>query len=145
MLVKAADGDESKWPDVAPSVFWAEQVTIQKSTGYLPYFIAHGVEPLFPFDLAEATYLAPKIDEIVSTEDLIAKRAKMLQKRPQDLSCIREQVLKARWAAIKQLEKNMKNRIHDFDFKPGALVLVRNSKFDKTLSDKPSHSTSGPW
>jgi hypothetical protein len=54
VLIKAANGDESRWPDVAPSVFWAERVTIQKSTGYSPFYMVHGVEPLLPFDLAEA-------------------------------------------------------------------------------------------
>ena len=103
-IIKAADGDISKWPDVAPSVFWAERVTIQKSTGYSPYYLAHGVEPLLPFDLAEATYLAPKLDSLMKTEDLIAQHAIMLQKRPQDLLRIKSQVLKSRWEAVRQLE-----------------------------------------
>ena len=81
-LIKAADGNESRcqWPDVAPSVFWAEQVTIQKSTRYSLFYMAHGVEPLLLFNLAETTYLAPKMDSLMTTEDLIAERAKMLQK-----------------------------------------------------------------
>ena len=143
-LIKAADGDESRWPDMAPSVFWAERVTIQKATGYSPFYLAHGVEPLLPFDLAEATYLAPKIDSLMSTEDLIAHRAKMLQKRPQDLLRIREQVFKARWESVKQLEKTASHKIQDFDFEPGSLVIVRNSKFDKTLSDKTKPRYFGP-
>jgi transposase InsO family protein len=143
-IVKAADGDESKWVDVAPSVFWAERVSIQKSTGYSPFYIAHGVEPLLPFDLAEATYLAPKMDSIISTEDLIAQRAKMLQKRPQDLERVKEMVLKARWESVRQLEKSMKDKIHDFNFKPGQLVLVRNSKNDKSLTDKTKPRYLGP-
>ena len=143
-LLKAADGDVSRWPDVAAAVFWAERVTIQKSTGYSPYYLAHGVEPLFPFDLAEATYLAPKLDNLQTTGDLIAKRAIMLQKRPQDLARVRQQVLKARWEAVKQLEKDFKNKIIDYNFPPGTLVLVRNSKFDKILSDKTKPRYFGP-
>ena len=143
-LLKAAEGDASKWPDVAPSVFWAERVTIQKSTGYSPFYLAHGVEPLLPFDLAEATYLAPEMDKLLSTEDLISQRAIMLQKRPQDLKRVREQVLKARWDSVKQLEKSVKNQIQDYDFKPGSLVIVRNSKFDKILSDKTKPRYFGP-
>ena len=129
---------------MAASVFWAEWVTIQKSTGYSPFYLAHGVEPLLPFDLAEATYLAPKLDSLMSTEELIAQRAIMLQKRPEDLLRVRECVLKARWESVKQLEKTMKNKIHDYDFKPGSLVVVRNSKFDKTLSDKTKPRYFGP-
>ena len=143
-LIKATDGDISKWPDVAPSVFWAERVTIQKSTGYSPFYLAHGVEPLLPFDLAEATYLAPRMESIMTTEELIAQRAIMLQKRPQDLQRVREQVLKSRWEAVRQLEKTKKNTIVDFDFKPGSLVIVRNTKFDKTLSDKTKPRYFGP-
>jgi hypothetical protein len=75
-----------KWLDVTPSVFWAEQVSIQKSSGCSPFYIAHGVKPLLPFDLVEATYLAPKMDQIMKTKDLIAQQAKMLQKRTQDFS-----------------------------------------------------------
>ena len=143
-LLKAAEGDVSRWPDVAAAVFWAERVTIQKSSGYSPYYLAHGVEPLFPFDLAEATYLAPELENLQSTEDLIAKRAIMLQKRPQDLARVREQVLKVRWESVKQLEKGLKNKIIDFNFPPGTLVLVRNSKFDKILSDKTKPRYFGP-
>ena len=143
-LIKATDGDISKWPDVAPSVFWAERVTIQKSTGYSPFYLAHGVEPLLPFDLAEATYLAPRMESIMTSEELIVQRAIMLQKRPQDLQRVREQVLKSRWEAVRQLEKTKKNTIVDFDFKPGSLVIVRNTKFDKTLSDKTKPRYFGP-
>ena len=143
-LLKAAEGDSSRWPDVAPSVFWAERVTIQRSTGYSPYYLAHGVEPLFPFDLAEATYLAPDIKSLLSTEDLIAQHAIMLQKRNQELLRVCEEVVKARWKSVKQLEKTVKSNIQDFDFKPGSLVLVRNLKFDKILSDKTKSCYFGP-
>ena len=143
-IIKAADGDENKWPSVTPSVFWAERVTIQKATGYSPYFMAHGVEPLLPFDLAEATYLAPALDGIVSTEVLIAERAKMLMKRPKDLQRVRELVLKSRWQAVRQLEKDHAKNIRDYNFAPGALVIVKNSRFDKGLTNKTRPRYLGP-
>jgi len=118
---------------------------IQKSTEYLPYYLAHRVEPLLPFDLVEATYLALKMDAIISTKDLIAQRAKMLQKQPQDLLQVCEQVLKSRWEAVKQLEKSMKNKIHDFDHKPGLLVIVRNSQLTKPYQTRLNPTISAPW
>ena len=143
-LIKATDGDIGRWPDIAPSVFWAERVSIQKSTGYSPFYLAHGVEPLLPFDLAEATYLAPNMDCLMTTEDLIARRAIMLQKRPEDLHRVQEQVLKARWESVRQLEKTTKHSIKDYNFKPVSLVIVRNTKFDKTLADKTKPRYFGP-
>ena len=48
------------------------------------------------------------MESIMMTEDLIEQRAIMLQKRPQDLQQVREQVLKSWWEAVKQLEKMKK-------------------------------------
>lgn len=143
-LVKAADGDESKWPLMAPYVFWAERISIQKSTGYSPYYMAHGVEPLLPFDLAESTYLAPPMDDKISTEELVAIRAKMLQKRPEDLERVKIAVLKSRWKAVEETEKYFISGALNFDFKPGTLVLVRNSVVDKDLGSKTAPRYLGP-
>ena len=112
-LIKATDGDIGRWPDIAPSVFWAERVSIQKSTGYSLFYLEHGVEPLLLFDLAEAMYLAPNMDCLMTVEELIARRAILLQKRLEDLHRVREQVLKARWESVRQLERqrNIQSRI----------------------------------
>ncbi|TDL14357.1 hypothetical protein BD410DRAFT_696340, partial [Rickenella mellea] len=80
-LMKAAQGIENKWLSVAHSVFWAERVTTQRSTGLSPYEIAHGVEPILPFDLTEGTFLMPPLDAPMSTIDFIAMRARSLQKQ----------------------------------------------------------------
>ena len=61
-IIKSTLGGEFRWHTVAHSVFWAERVTVLRSTGLSPYFMVHGVEPLFPFDLAEATFLVPPPD-----------------------------------------------------------------------------------
>jgi hypothetical protein len=143
-LVKAAGSEENRWTTVAPSVFWAERISIQKSTGYSPYYLAHGLEPLLPFDLAEATYLAPAFTKPLPTSDLIALRAIQLQKRPQDLAKVKELVLKARYDSIRTFNEKYSNKIRDFDFSPGTLVLVRNSRYDNDVGRKTKPRYSGP-
>ncbi|KIJ07502.1 hypothetical protein PAXINDRAFT_33858, partial [Paxillus involutus ATCC 200175] len=132
-------GDVSSLHRSAHSVFWAEQVTIGKSTGLSPYFMVHGVELLFPFDLAEATYLVPLPDA-----DPFSTTARQLQKRQVDLDGIRSKVLKSRFASIKQFEETFKNRIKVYDFSPGSLVLVRNSRVEKELNQKTKPRYTGP-
>ena len=97
-IMKSAEGDEGKWYKFMHSVFWAERVTILKSCGMSPYFMVHGVEPLFPFDITEAMFLVslPDQDEFSST-DLIAWRAHQLQKRAKDIRDMEDKVLKALW------------------------------------------------
>ena len=90
--------------------------------------MVHGVKPLFPFDLAEATFLVPPPDtEPLSSSGLIAWRARQLQKRQEDLESICERVLKAQFESVKHFKAAFKNRIKDFDFRAGSLVLVRNT------------------
>ncbi|KDQ09751.1 hypothetical protein BOTBODRAFT_116724 [Botryobasidium botryosum FD-172 SS1] len=98
--------------------------------------MVHGIEPLFPFDLLEATFLAPPISSSLSTTDLISIRARQLQKRPADLEQIHARVWDARYKSARQFEEVFKNTIHDFDFKPGTLVLVHNSRLDNDLGRK---------
>lgn len=108
-LIKAGNGKESSWTAAAPS-----------------YFLAHGTEPLFPFDLFEATYLAPVLTEPISPTDLIAYRARQLQKRPEDLAEAKRRLLKARWESVRHFEEAHKN------------VMMTTSV------GKLSHGTSGP-
>jgi hypothetical protein len=58
-IMKVCDGEERKWLTATCAVFWAERITTHKAYGHSAYYIAHGVEPLLPFDLAEATYMVP--------------------------------------------------------------------------------------
>jgi len=113
-IVKACDGDISHWPEVTPHVFWADRVTVRRDLGFSPFYMAHGVHPILPFDVTEATFLIPKLDSPLSTEDLIAIRAQQLQKRPEDLERVKERVLKARYTSIAQFEKDHANLIVDY-------------------------------
>ena len=143
-IMKTCKGDESKWRQVLPLVFWAERVTIRRATGYSPYYMVHGVHPLLPFDILEASYLSPPQDFGISTEDLIALRASQLAKRPEDIEDMRDTVSESRRKNIEQFEKRHNSRITDFDFKPGALVLVRNSRIEESLNRKTKPRYIGP-
>ena len=90
-IVKSTLGGEIRWSVTAHSVFWAERITILKSTGLSPYFMVHGIKPLFPFDLSEATFLVPVPDtDDITTPILIAWRARQLQKHQEDIDTICE-------------------------------------------------------
>ena len=107
--------------------------------------MVHGTQPLLPFDVTEATYLSPPQDLGISTEELVAIRAKQLAKRPEDLADMQDKVTKFRQANIERFEATHRSRITDFDFQSGALVLVRNSRIEDTLSRKAKPRYSGPF
>jgi hypothetical protein len=143
-IVKACEGDVSKWPVVAPFAFWADRATTRKSTGHSPFYMAHGVEPVLPFDIALATFLVPNLANPLSTVELIATWIRQLQRREDDLAAIHTNVLKSRFESVRQFERQYESTIRDFDFRPGALVLVRNSSIETDLGRKAKPRYVGP-
>jgi hypothetical protein len=143
-VMKTCKGQESKWRQVLPLVLWAERITVRKATGYSPYYMAHGVHPLLPFDIVEATYLAPQQDFGISTEELVALRARQLAKRPEELAEMQRLVTDSRVKALRRFERQHMARIIDFNFEPGSLVLIRNSRVEESLNRKTKPRYYGP-
>ncbi|EIN07618.1 hypothetical protein PUNSTDRAFT_26530, partial [Punctularia strigosozonata HHB-11173 SS5] len=145
-IVKTAGDDTAHWYKYAHHIFWAEHITVQRATGHSPFYMAHGVEPVLPFDLEEATWLVnyPTGALPTATTDLLAIRARALQKREVDLERLRDQVFAARIASTSRSVIQNATKIIDYDFQPGALVLVRNSENEKNLSGKTNPRYLGP-
>jgi hypothetical protein len=143
-LFKAADGDQSKWHQVMHSVFWADRVTTRRRMGCSPYFAATGTHPLLPMDITEATYLLPPPEALLSTTDLIARRAIALQKRPEHLENLRSKVYEARLKAAQTFEKEHLTTLRDFNFERGNLVLIRHTEIEKSLNRKMRPRYLGP-
>jgi hypothetical protein len=106
--------------------------------------MVHGVHPILPFDIIQATFLGPVQDFGITTEELIASRAQLLEKRPEEIDNMKHNVEQVRIRYIQQFEKRHGSRIIDFDFKPGSLVLVRNSRIEESLNRKTKPRYVGP-
>ena len=106
--------------------------------------MAHGVEPLLPFDLAEGTFMTEALDAPLSTSELITTRARALLRRPDDLAQVHERVLKARLTSAAAFSAKYENTITDRVFDTGALVMVRNSRVHADLNRKTKPRYIGP-
>ncbi|KAL7277220.1 hypothetical protein ACG7TL_009070 [Trametes sanguinea] len=144
ILFKVASGDQRKWSQFAHYAFWAERVTVRKRMGCSPYFAVTGCHPVLPLDIAEATYLVPPPEGLLSTEDLIARRAIELQKRQDQLAQLNSRVFDARIKAAQKFERAHAATIRDYDFPPGSLVLMRHTQIEKSLNRKMHPRYTGP-
>jgi hypothetical protein len=106
--------------------------------------MAHGVEPLLPFDITLATFLVPDITQPLSTSELIATHACQLEMCEDDLAAICNNVYKSCLASICQFERQFANTITVHDFKPSDLVLMRNSGSESDLGRKTKPRYFGP-
>ena len=145
VLFKIANGVEAQWHRGFYSALWSERVTPTRTLGYSPYFAAHGVHPTLPFDIDEATYLIPPPDAVLSTEDLLAYRAKQLQRRLSDIEDLRQRVHQARRLNMHRFSEQHAKKIKNFNFTQGDLVLVRNTIVEKSLNRKMKPRYIGPY
>jgi hypothetical protein len=144
-LVKTCGDRIQDWPSKLPFCLWAQRITTKKQIGYSPYQMVYGNEPLFPFDLEESTFLAPNPSVPMDTNSLIALRARALEKRPEDIAQMRKEIWKIRRILAARYEEVNKHTIRDYDFKPGALVLVRNSAEESGMKNKYKARYLGPF
>ena len=107
--------------------------------------MVHGVEPVLLFDLMEATYLSPPQDSPLFSTELITLRAWQLQKRPEDLEEYQYRVTEARKRGLDKFIEENKNRIADYTFALGLLVLMQNSKVRMSLDGKMKPRYLGPY
>ena len=144
VMYKVVDGDAARWPQGFYPALWSERVTTTRTLGCSPYFAAHGIHPILPFDIDESTYLMPPPDTILSEEDLLARRATEFAKRLSDLDALRQRVHAARVSHMDRFSREHASKIHDYDFPTGSLVLVRNTRFEKSLNRKMRPRYLGP-
>ena len=95
-----------------------------------------GAHPLIPLDLVEATWLTEPPEGPLLTADLLRMHVKALAKHQQHAAEMRSQVdMDKRSRMLKYMEK-YKRVIHDFTFKWGDLVLIRNLAIKNHLDRK---------
>jgi len=135
-IVKVCTGNISKWLDIVAHTFWADRAMTCKSMGHMPFFMAHGVEPILPFDIMLATFLVPNLVPPLTTTDLLAACAQQLEQRRDDLTAILNNILCSRFLSVKQFKCMYANTIRDFNFEIGSLILVHNSSIETDLACK---------
>ncbi|THU86906.1 hypothetical protein K435DRAFT_921632, partial [Dendrothele bispora CBS 962.96] len=97
---------------------------------------AHGVEPILPFDITQATFLLPDITTRLSDAELLAIRARQLERREEDLELLHNRVLDSQYSSIRAFEKAHTKSIREYGCRASDLVLVLNKRIEKGISKK---------
>ena len=144
-LVKMCKGDINKWPRLVHHAFFADRITVRRQTGYSPYFLLYGTEPLLPFDLAEASFMSEAYHPGMTAEELLIARIQQLQKKPEDIKLAAKTLKDHRIRSKKLFEQRFHARLRQDSFEPGSLVLVRNSATEMELNRKTKPRYLGPY
>ncbi|CAD6973070.1 hypothetical protein A4X06_0g6736 [Tilletia controversa] len=95
-LLKASYDDRARTSDYLPSILWADRITSKRTTGFSPYELVYGMDPLLPMDVELKTFVAYDWDAIYTTSDLLATRARQLKRRTDDLETAKLRLQHAR-------------------------------------------------
>ena len=133
-LVRMCGSNISKWPSLLPAAIFADRITVRRATGFSPYYLLHGVHPLLPCDLAEATFMVPRLKESMTDVDLLIARIRQVAKMPEDLARAKDALQKSRFRSKEAFEKKFGRRMLRTSYQPGNLVLIRNNANEKTVS-----------
>lgn len=81
----------------------------------------------------------------MTTEKLLALQIRQLEKRPADIKQAAETLYKNRFKSKEQFERRFNARMVHSSYKPGTLVLVRNSAKEKSMDRKAFNRYNGPY
>lgn len=145
-IMKDCKGNIEEWPKRVHLAFFADRITTRRVTGFSPFYLLHGVEPVLPFDLTEATFMVTGYRYRMKTSDLLALRMRQLDKREDDLERAAAAIRRSRLVSKDRFEKRFAHRLRKKPLKKGDLVLVRNSKErDTDLPSKSAPRYFGPF
>ncbi len=144
-IIKTCEGQVNKWPDKVRPAFFADKVTTSRVTGFTPFYLLHGMDPVLPFDLMESTFLVTGFTSQIPTDQLIALRIRQLEKREQDIHDAAQQLAEARFKSKEQFERRYAKRLRRKSYEGGEMVLVRNSEVEKELDRKSKPRYLGPY
>jgi Integrase zinc binding domain len=134
-LSKLAEGPNGRsWVDCLAVVLWADRTTVRASTGMTPYEFEYGSHPVLPIELEYPTWSVLEWDTVTDESDLVAMRARALQRRDED---IEEAKLFLR--RMRERNKEYFDGRHVLRTEPigkGCLVLLFNRKTDIDMSSK---------
>lgn len=131
-LAKMTDGGLGNWVQNLAAVLWADRSTVKSTTGLSPYYVLCGSEPVLPIELEIPTWRILPWNEVHTTEELLAMRARQIQRRDEDLE-----------EAILHLQRRRMDGKEDFDdthqirvaeLEKGDLILLHDTKRDAVMS-----------
>ncbi|THU95262.1 hypothetical protein K435DRAFT_666806 [Dendrothele bispora CBS 962.96] len=67
------------WPYFLSAALFAIRVTTSRATGFSPYYLLYGINPVLSFNVSESTWQTLDWDKVKDTTDLLALRIRQLQ------------------------------------------------------------------
>jgi len=135
--------NNNKWVKNLLAVLWPDRIMTRVSTCFTPYKLVFGQDCVLPVELSTASWATINWKNMHSREDLLAKRARQLERRAEDLEEAKKNLRKARLQGKVYFDKNRRERCQEL--RVGDLVLLHNRVLDKQWSQELKNRWNGPY
>lgn len=144
-VYKLAGDAKGTWPQYLHAVLLATRITASRATGFSPYYLLYGQEPVFSFDAEEITWQTLDWSSVRTHQDLIEIRARQLTRRDEKLEEANDRLRETRRKAIDDLAKRHHFRFDFSDYEEGMWVWLRESQLDEVRGSKGEWTYAGPY
>lgn len=144
-ILKASGTNASDWPLYLHGALLAMRTTTSRMTGYTPYYLLYGQNPVFGFDVADRTWSALDWYAVKDTADLLALRLKQITRREVDIGRAMDRVNENRKKAVEAHERKYAGKIQKEMWPIGTLVLVHQTWLDNQHGHKGALRWAGPY
>jgi hypothetical protein len=144
-LSKMSDGGLGSWVDNLHAVLWADRSTVKSTTGLTPFYLQCGSEPVLPIELEIPTWRILPWQEVHTTEDLLAMRARQLQRRDEDMDEARDLLERMRKQGKEYFDSE--HSVADKEINKDDLVLLHDTQHenDRSTNRKLKYRWRGPF
>ena len=142
-LAKMTNGKWKNWDRHLHAVLWADRTTVRGPTGMAPYRLLYGFDPVLPIELDVPTWQILPWGRVQTTSDLLAVRARQLERRDEDLEEAELHLRRMRETSQEAWDRD--RRIRSEAIREEDVVLLHDTKLDKSHSDKLSFHWVGPY
>ena len=142
-LSKLTDGASRRWPSHFHAVVWADRTTTKATTNQAPHRIVYGQDAVLPIELDFPTWHILDWESVRSTGDLLALRARQLERRNEDLDEASLRLRRLREENKDLFDSSHQIRLRSLDI--GDLVLAHDTKLDNRHDLKLAFKWLGPF
>ncbi|RDL34483.1 uncharacterized protein BP5553_07611 [Venustampulla echinocandica] len=128
------DGELGLWRDNFETALLADRVTVKATTGFSPFYLQHRSEAALPIETRIPTWRTFDWENVQSTADLLALRARQIQLRDADLEEAAAMQKRMRAQGKEQFDRTRRIRITGI--KRGDIVLLHDALQEKDMSSR---------
>jgi hypothetical protein len=127
-LIRACEDQVGSWPWLPPYALWADRITHNSVTGFMPAELMYGQKPIMSTEQTISSWAAVDWKVEMSQEEMLAARIRQLQRRLEDVERTVERLRAARVRNKERFDRT--HRLRPKKIEEGDWVLIYDSSLD---------------